>query len=109
MTVGSHRVSVTETTEQTLGVTSLHPHPNFSPRNLANDLALLYLDTDIVYNDAVAPACLPTNPPHSYAERQAVISGWGRTNSGRYRLDILEIILTKCAFISITAPLLKFL
>ena len=55
-----------------------------------NDIALLRLSTDVVFNDNVVPACLPTDPNQLYVDQQAVVSGWGTTSFGGSTSNLLK-------------------
>lgn len=70
-------------------------HPDYKPRPLANDIALLKLDR-IVDEDYITPACLYTNltepPPHV----QLSIAGWGSNESTDYDMsaDLMKAHVT---------------
>ena len=44
---------------QVLNSKRVHIHPEFSRLQLANDIALIELDSEAQYNDLVQPVCMP--------------------------------------------------
>lgn len=55
----------------------IHQHPQFNPRILKNDLALLELSQPVPTTDCIAPACLPDASEAVQAGDTCWISGWG--------------------------------
>lgn len=54
-------------------------HPRFDPSLYEQDIALLKLDSPVVYSSLVLPACLPVpQPTSSYTSKIATLTGWGR-------------------------------
>ncbi len=53
----------------------------YNDRNLANDIALLKLDTPVTMSEYVSPACLPDFPVQDATDciETPVITGWGDT------------------------------
>ena len=49
-------------------------HPEFDAATGANDIAILELETPVVFSDAVGPICLPDGEEESYFENQATQS-----------------------------------
>jgi hypothetical protein len=41
--------------------TSFVRHPSFSSTTLANDVAVITLSTDVVFNNSITPICLPAD------------------------------------------------
>ena len=70
--IGRHNVTKNnvENHEQIRKVTSKFEHPQFNPRNLDFDFALLKLDEAVEMNDFVEPACLPTVSQNRYSKIQ---------------------------------------
>lgn len=55
-------------------------HPSYVTRQLADDIALVYLDQPVEWNEFVQPACLPNPDKESFAGLVATASGWGWTD-----------------------------
>lgn len=58
------------------------PHPQYDPRLLDFDLALLELVRPLAFNPHVQPVCLPLAIHDFPVGRKCVISGWGNTQEG---------------------------
>ena len=58
-------------------------HSGYSPRSFSNDIALLRLDEEVAYGDAVGPVCLPLLSPVVESRRfvgtTPFVAGWGAT------------------------------
>ncbi|XP_065201873.1 phenoloxidase-activating factor 2-like [Planococcus citri] len=66
-------------------VIDVHIHPNFNPKRLFNDLALLSVDKPFVYDSHVNSICAPVlGTPyvenHSYDPKSCWSIGWGKGN-----------------------------
>lgn len=60
----------------------VHIHPEFSRLQLANDIALIELESEAHYNENVQPVCMPPKNLPLNDGTPAFVSGWGYT---RYR------------------------
>lgn len=54
-------------------------HQDYNPRTEANDIALIQLNSPVVFSDVVQPACLPQTTVAASAFSNCYISGWGTT------------------------------
>ena len=93
--MGSHDISKSEFTRQTISVSKiiivkffklrfyfkfmidyiLLKHENYQPKNFfANDIAILKLETPATYTREISPICLSTRTPSPNS--QAIVSGW---------------------------------
>lgn len=54
-------------------------HPGFEPEQAKNDIALVELENDIVFNEHVQPACLEREEAKNYAGNNLLITGYGFT------------------------------
>lgn len=55
-------------------------HPNFNPSlSNANDIAILKLETSVIFNRMVRPLCLPS-PHQSFVGQNGIVIGWGSTS-----------------------------
>lgn len=64
-------------------------YPNWNAESLLNDIAVIQLSQDAIYNDAVRSVRLPNwrQQDLTFAGQGAIVSGWGRTqnlNPGEY-------------------------
>ncbi|XP_074520253.1 coagulation factor VII-like [Halichoeres trimaculatus] len=78
---GEHNTKVEEGTEQTIQVSEIIMHENYTKANADNDIALLRLASPIVYNTYAVPVCMPTRAlaeRELWAVRLHTVSGWGK-------------------------------
>jgi len=82
--VGHHRVKRTDAfgpdPQQVFGSNMIRVAKFFTRRDYSDgDIAILRLVRDIQFSNRVSPACLPSLPAQSYANMEAVVTGWGGT------------------------------
>ncbi|NXG63081.1 FAXD protein, partial [Hemiprocne comata] len=68
--------------EQKVDVERSWTHPHYNSNNYDGDIALLYLSSDVVFNEYVIPICLPSPALATLLSeegRTGVVSGWGST------------------------------
>ncbi|NXJ14697.1 FA7 factor, partial [Odontophorus gujanensis] len=73
-----------ELKEQKIGVERSWTHPHYDSNNYDGDIALLYLSSEVVFNEYAVPICLPSPQLAALlAEegRAGTVSGWGATHS----------------------------
>ncbi|XP_037668710.1 serine protease 55 [Choloepus didactylus] len=63
------------------GVTSIILHKDFDKDNMDNDIALLLVDTPIIFSDLKVPICLPEESRHDIWH-ECWVAGWGWTKAG---------------------------
>lgn len=83
MTTGDFDKYRRELHEQKIGVERSWTHPHYDSNDYNNDIALLYLSSDVVFNEYVLPICLPSpNLAALLSEEGTVgmVSGWGATH-----------------------------
>jgi len=70
-------------------------HPEFNPRNLQNDFALLFVETEFDLDFHVDTICLP-RPNQVYDSSHCFATGWGKDNfgsEGEYQVVLKEVEL----------------
>ena len=78
---------------QDLRVTALKIHPEFNARNLANDVAVLFMEKDFNLDFNVDTVCLP-QPGEHFDGRSCFATGWGKDkfgSSGQYQVVLKEL------------------
>ncbi|XP_055627239.1 phenoloxidase-activating factor 2-like [Toxorhynchites rutilus septentrionalis] len=90
----------TQTTKERLPfqerlVSRINSHPDFNPRSLAFDVAILELESPVALSDHISVACLP---PTGYDSRRTscFASGWGKNQfgkAGRYSVIMKKVPL----------------
>jgi len=76
-------------------VRDLRIHPEFNPRNLANDLAVLFLDSPFELDHHIDTVCLP-EPGESFDYNTCFATGWGKDKfgaEGNYQVVLKEVEL----------------
>ncbi|XP_030057388.1 coagulation factor VII [Microcaecilia unicolor] len=94
VTLGEHRMSVSEGTEEIRRVAKIiiHEHYVWFSTNHDNDIALLMLDQPVNYTDYIVPLCLPERRFAVQALlsiRYSMVSGWGRLLESGASPDVL--------------------
>lgn len=72
-------------------------HPHFSPRNLANDVAVLKLDSEIDFNQHphISPICM-ADPFEVFTGHRCYVAGWGKNSfgqQGEYQSVLMKVDL----------------
>lgn len=72
-------------------------HPHFAQRNLANDVALLKIASDVDFNQHphISPACM-AEPHESFTGHRCFVSGWGKNafgHQGEYQSVLMKVDL----------------
>jgi len=90
--VGLHHMYKKEATinHKEIEVEDVITHPDYDYYNLlTNDIAILKLKEDLVFNEDVAPACLPKQD-ESFIGQTGVVTGWGALYHGHYGALVLH-------------------
>lgn len=67
-------------------------HPDYEPKTLENDLALIKLKQPVPYREDIQPICLP-HVDEDFTGLDAYATGWGLTNFDKRQLpDTLQIV-----------------
>ncbi|KAG7205829.1 hypothetical protein KM043_007770 [Ampulex compressa] len=75
--------------EQVLKLDHVSLHPDYVDNGFINDIALLRLETPVVFSDYVRPVCLPQAEPRSGT--MCTVTGWGQLfEIGRIFPDTLQ-------------------
>jgi len=76
-------------------VSALNIHPEFNPRNLQNDWAVLFVGEDFVLSGHIDTTCLPTLD-EDFSGSRCFATGWGKDKfgaEGEYQVVLKEIDL----------------
>ncbi|XP_051508140.1 complement factor D-like [Myxocyprinus asiaticus] len=89
--LGAHSLSTAEDTKQTIDVSAVYNHPDFSLSNYDNDIALLKLETPITESYAAKPLKFQREGGVDPEKGAAVdTAGWGSLNNLGGRPDKLQ-------------------
>lgn len=78
--MGAHNIKdyAADPNVQVLSVILVVPHPGHD--GTINDIALLYLASNITFDDNIQPICPPSNS-YDYNGQECIVVGWGALNS----------------------------
>ena len=82
MLLGEHNIADRVSNRFEHRVAEIINHPEFHPRTLDNDFAILRLSEAVAFTNEVSPACLPADLSATYAGVLATVTGWGTLSSG---------------------------
>ncbi|NXW55142.1 FA10 factor, partial [Eurystomus gularis] len=84
VTVGDFDKYQREFKEQKIDVERSWTHPHYDSNDYNSDIALLYLSSDVVFNEYVTPICLPSPTLAALLSEEGrigMVSGWGATHN----------------------------
>lgn len=70
-------------------VVEMKRHGHYNRRTLANDIALLKLESAVKFNEFVKSICLPEEET-DYVDENAVLAGWGNVKGGGATSNVLQ-------------------
>jgi len=73
---GEHDLSAVSDNEQIQLVKAITIHPSYRPYNLENDIAVLELESSLIFNQYVAPIKIASTNPA--VNSHVTVSGWGK-------------------------------
>uniref|UniRef100_A0A182JG28 Peptidase S1 domain-containing protein n=1 Tax=Anopheles atroparvus TaxID=41427 RepID=A0A182JG28_ANOAO len=81
--MGAQNRNVNEPEQQRIGFTTagIIPHPQYSPTNIRNDIAVVRLSSPITFTPRIQPARLPArSDTRQFGGMMGTVSGFGRTS-----------------------------
>ncbi|XP_075062159.1 ovochymase-1 [Mixophyes fleayi] len=89
--VGEYDQNVNDPQQQTISVSNVKMHPQYrSDGSMSYDIALVYLDKEIVLGSQVQPVCLPQVGEKFEPGTLCITSGWGRVKENGVSSSILQ-------------------
>jgi hypothetical protein len=86
--VGDWQRSAESSVRQTLDVEKIVQNSGYNSRTMENDVSVIKVASDIVFNENVGPVCAP-DPDNLYTYYKSQVSGWGTLVSGFYHRNHL--------------------
>jgi len=73
---GKHSADAQSSHEQIRLITQINIHPNYSRETLENDIAILKMESPLIFNERVSAISIATTDPA--VNSRVVVAGWGR-------------------------------
>merc|ERR1719392_556168 len=74
-------------------IAKITKHENFRAGSLDEDIAVIELDSEVIFKEGIQPVCLPSKTPELldslFVSEGAFLTGWGRTGWDGEKSDIL--------------------
>ncbi|XP_069752644.1 vitamin K-dependent protein C-like [Narcine bancroftii] len=104
VTLGEHNRTNHEKTEDTILISVVHIHPNFSRATMDSDIALLRLAEAAIFTDFILPVCLPIQ---IMAEEKllipgtkVVVTGWGAMDENNDKIRPSTLLFINIELVS---------
>ncbi|XP_040158699.1 uncharacterized protein LOC120897712 [Anopheles arabiensis] len=92
--LGEHDTSTdAETKHIDVPVVRYESHPSYDKKDGHTDLAVLYMEFEVQFSDAIKPICLPlseTIRSKNFIGYTPFVAGWGRTQEGGKSANVLQ-------------------
>ena len=97
VSLGEHNIAgnIETISPQTIKVDSVIKRSDYTETDVNNDIAILKLSQEVVFNSNVVPACLPTDASRTYTGYSAYVSGWGTTQESGSTSNVLKVTQQK--------------
>lgn len=91
--LGAHMLRQDESTQVRINVpgSGLVWHPDYDTRTLLNDVAMIKFPSAVTFNDVIRPIALAEGT-NTFANEDAVLSGWGRFGSTQATSPFLRFV-----------------
>jgi len=99
VTVGGHTISnptrASEPTQKVCQASRVFLHPDYNKSPQSADAAVIKLDCNVEFTDAIRPLCMPTTSDNFQQNVEKVlIAGWGLTReNGQTSRDLLQAVV----------------
>lgn len=80
--LGAHNLMSRGSDTVVRNIIEIYRHEKYNRNNETNDIAILVMDYEVTFNDAVQPICLPPLDP-LFTGEMAVAAGWGKIDYGK--------------------------
>ena len=77
------QIDIDDLSGQTKKIKSYLIHPDYNPTHMVNDICLLTLESDLIFNDNVKN--IELNTGDLSAQTKCIVSGWGITSVSHFR------------------------
>ncbi|CAK1582645.1 unnamed protein product [Parnassius mnemosyne] len=77
-----------------IATSTVFVHPQYSPSALVNDIAVIYLPTNVYFSPSIRPVSLPSSNQlwDSFTGAWAVAAGYGKTNDQQVGVSVSSIV-----------------
>ena len=83
VSLGDHNLyTSTEADNLLLSVVKIITYPLYDQAGYNGDLALLKLESPVIFHRNIRPVCLPINDIDTYEKQIGIAAGWGKTETG---------------------------
>jgi len=88
--LGGHSLSNPRPGQQLVPIAKTEEHPKWNSQTVANDIAIVKLQTAVSFSETIRPACLPASGEQINEGASGIVAGWGLlTEEGAYP-DLLQ-------------------
>lgn len=89
--LGMHNWQTEESAPMRMLIRKYYMHPDYSPRTLDNDIAIIEMKDPIPYSPRVMPVCMPSNVS-DFVGSMGTVAGWGALSEGGSQPDVTNFV-----------------